>query len=98
TVADARNATEFLEGMKEGRSVAAGESGDAWKLTQAVWDIGASMVREKPWTAILTPLMAAVPAVMIVNFLMELSFAAKWGSRMGLSVKTPVSAEALLLR
>jgi hypothetical protein len=39
--------------------------------------------------------MAFVPAITIVNFLMELSFAAKWGNRM---VKTPVSAEALLLR
>jgi hypothetical protein len=39
--------------------------------------------------------MALVPPIMIVNFLMEVSFAAKWGSRM---VKTPVSGEALLLR
>jgi predicted metal-dependent phosphoesterase TrpH len=95
TVSGARTAAEFLEGMKQGRSVAEGVSGDTWKLTQAVWGIGASMVREKPWTAILTPLMAFVPAITIVNFLMELSFAAKWGNRM---VKTPVSAEALLLR
>jgi len=43
----------------------------------------------------LTPLMAFVPPIMIVNYLMELSFAAKWGSRM---TKTPVSGEALLLR
>ncbi len=95
TVSGARTAAEFLEGMKHGRSVAAGVSGDVWKLTKAVCAIGGAMVREKPWTAILTPLMALVPAITIVNFLMELSFAAKWGNR---TVKTPVSAEALLLR
>jgi predicted metal-dependent phosphoesterase TrpH len=98
TIAGVRTAAEFLEGLKQGRSVVAGQSGDALKLTQAVWAIGASMVREKPWTAILTPLMVFVPPIMIVNFLMELSFAAKWGNRMAGSAKTPVSAEALLLR
>jgi hypothetical protein len=95
SVSGARSACEFLEGMKQGRSQAAGVSGDVWKLTKAVCSIGGSMVREKPWTAILTPLMAFVPAITIVNFLMELSFAAKWGAR---TVKTPVSVEALLLR
>jgi predicted metal-dependent phosphoesterase TrpH len=97
-VAGARTKADFLEGLKEGRSVAEGISGDTWKLTTAVWRIGAEMVREKPWTAVLTPLMAFVPAITIVNFLMELSFAAKWGTRMERGVKTPVSAEALLLR
>jgi hypothetical protein len=57
-----------------------------------------SLVREKPWTAILLPLMVFIPAITIVNFMMELSFAAKWGNRMGSGPKTPVSAEALLLR
>jgi predicted metal-dependent phosphoesterase TrpH len=95
TVSGVRTPEEFLEGLKQGRSQAAGVSGDVWKLTKAVCSIGGSMVREKPWTAILTPLMAFVPAIMIVNYLLELSFAAKWGNR---TVKTPVSAEALLLR
>jgi len=94
-VSGTRTPAEFLEGMKQGRSQAEGASGDVWKLTKAVCAIGGAMVREKPWTAILTPLMAFVPAITIVNFLLELSFAAKWGNR---TVKTPVSAEALLLR
>jgi len=94
TVAGARTPAEFLEGLKQGRSVADGESGDVWKLTQAVCSIGGSLVREKPWTAILLPLMALVPAITILNFMMELSFAVKWGAQL----KTPVSAEALLLR
>jgi len=93
-VAGARTREEFLEGLKRGHSMAEGVSGDVWKLTRAVCSIGGSMVREKPWTAILTPLMVFVPAITIVNFLMELSFAARWGS----TFKTPVSAQALLLR
>jgi predicted metal-dependent phosphoesterase TrpH len=95
TVSGAHTTDEFLEGLKHGRSHSAGVSGDVWKLTKAVCSIGGSMVREKPWTAILSPLMAFVPVITIVNYLMELSFAARWGNR---TVKTPVSAEALLLR
>lgn len=95
TVASARTTSEFLEGLKQGRTSVSGESGDTWKLTQAVWSIGASMVGEKAWTAALMPLMAFVPPIMIVNYLLELSFAAKWGNRM---TKTRVSGEALLLR
>jgi predicted metal-dependent phosphoesterase TrpH len=98
TVAGARTVVEFIEGLKQGRSVVAGDSGDVLKLTQAVCSIGASLVREKPWAAILIPLLAFVPAITIVNFMMELSFAARWGNRMASAVKTPVSAEALLLR
>ena len=97
-VASARTPAEFLEGLKQGRGVAIGESGDVRKLTQAVCSIGASLVREKPWTAVLVPLMAFIPAITIVNFVMELSFAAKWGTRMAQGIKTPVSAAALLLR
>jgi predicted metal-dependent phosphoesterase TrpH len=98
TVPGVRTVAEFIDGLKQGRSTVAGESGDIWKLTQAVCSIGASMVREKPWTAILVPLMALVPIITIVNFTMELSFAAKWGNRVAGALKTPVSAEALLLR
>jgi len=98
TVSGARTREDFLDGLKQGRSAVNGVSGDVWKLTKAVCSIGGSMVREKPWTAILTPLMAFVPAITIVNFLMELSFAAKWGARMAPLAKTPVSVEALLLR
>jgi predicted metal-dependent phosphoesterase TrpH len=96
-VPGASTSAEFLEGLKQGRSTVTGESGDVWKLTQAVCSIGRSLVREKPWTAILLPLMTFVPAITIVNFIMELSFAAKWGNQM-VGARTPVSAEALLLR
>jgi len=103
SVAGARTPAEFMEGLKQGRSVVAGESGDVLRLTHAVCSIGASLVREKPWAAILLPLMAFVPVITIVNFMLELAFAAQWGNRVASAVKTsdvktPVSAEALLLQ
>jgi predicted metal-dependent phosphoesterase TrpH len=97
-VAGARTPAEFLAGLKRGRGAVAGESGDVWKLTQAVCSIGVSLVRETPWAAVLLPLMAFVPAITITNFMLELSFAAQWANRMASGPKTPVSAEALLLR
>lgn len=98
TVEGARTPAEYLEGLKQGRSSVAGMSGDVWTLTKAVCAIGGAMVREKHWTAVLSPLMAIVPLITIVNYLMELSFAAQWGARTAGRAKTPVSAEALLLR
>ena len=97
----AHSPTEFLNGMKQGHSVAIGLSGDYMKLTQAVWSIGASMMKERPWTVVLSPLMGLVPVITLVNLALELSFAAKWGRRtalLPLSLTTPVSGEALLLR
>ena len=93
-----RTPAQYLEGLEQGHSRVAGVSGDVWKLTTAVCGLGSSMVSEKPWTIMLTPWMAFVPAITIVNYLMELAFAAKWGARLGAAVKTPVSDAALVLR
>ena len=93
-----RTPAQYLERLKQGHSRVAGASGDVWKLTKAVCAIGGSMMQERPWTVMLTPLLAFVPAITIVNYLMELAFAAKWGARLGGAVKTPVSAGALVLR
>jgi len=80
-VPGARNRREFLDGLKHGRGIAAGESGDYWKLTCAVWRIGRELIREKAWAILLAPLMALVPMVTLVNFAMEAAFADKWGRR-----------------
>jgi len=80
-VRGARNRHEFLEGLKLGRATAAGESGNYWKLTCAVWRIGREMIREKNWTLLLAPLMALVPMITLANFAMEAAFADKWGRR-----------------
>jgi predicted metal-dependent phosphoesterase TrpH len=77
-VPGARNRDEFLTGLRQGRSLVAGESGNLWKLTKAVWAIGRDLIRERPWTWLLAPLMGAVPAATIVNLMCELAFARKW--------------------
>lgn len=80
-VPGARSRREFLDGLKHGRGIALGESGDYWKLTCAVWRIGRELIREKNWTFLLAPLLALVPMVTLVNFAMEAAFAHKWGKR-----------------
>lgn len=82
-VPGARTPEEFLAGLRAGWSRVYGESGNYWKLTFAVWDIGFSMIRERPWTVALAPLCAAVPLVTLGNLALETAFANKWGSRHG---------------
>ena len=94
-VPGARTRSEFLAGLRQGRSIATGESGSYRKLTAAVWTIGLSMVRERRWTAILAPLLAVVPLVTLINFGLEVCFARKWARdaerfHNPLSVHTPV--------
>ncbi|MDE3195608.1 MAG: PHP domain-containing protein [Acidobacteriota bacterium] len=80
-VPGARNAEEFLVGLRCGHCAPQGVSGDYWKLTGAVWKIGASMVRENPKMALLAPLFAAAPLVTFANYFRELVFAWYWGVR-----------------
>ena len=68
-VPGARNAGDFLDGLRAGRCRAAGVSGDYWTLTQAVVEIGLALIREKAWTVALAPLFLAVPAVTFANLL-----------------------------
>lgn len=80
-VPSAKNAEEFLLGLRRGQCVPFGESGDYWKLTSAVWGIGASLVRSNPWMASLAVLFAAAPVVTFANYFRELAFAWYWGNR-----------------
>jgi len=80
-VPGARSRREFLDGLRRGRTVVFGESGDFWKLTCEVWHIGRELMRERRWAILLAPLMAAVPAVTMVNLALEIAFARKWGTR-----------------
>jgi predicted metal-dependent phosphoesterase TrpH len=78
-VPSARTPSEFLEGLKRGHGSVRGESGDYWKLTRAIADIGCALLREHPWTLVLSPLMAAIPLVTLGNLLLETYFAYRWG-------------------
>jgi predicted metal-dependent phosphoesterase TrpH len=78
----ARNKQEFLEGLRQGRGSVQGESGNYWKLTRTIFEIGCQMVRERASTLWLAPLVLAVPAFTFFNYLREVSFACKWGRRL----------------
>lgn len=77
-VAEAGDARSYLDGVRHGRGQVAGASGSYAKLTQAVLGIGSSLVRERPWAVVLSPLMLAVPLVTLANYFRELSFHARW--------------------
>jgi hypothetical protein len=78
-VRGARNKVEFLEGLREGRAQVRGESGNYWKLTLDVLAVSAEMFRENPFTLLLAPLLVSIPAVTLINHLLERRFARKWG-------------------
>jgi predicted metal-dependent phosphoesterase TrpH len=80
-VAGAHNAGEFLAGLRAGAGRVAGESGNYWKLTRAIWEIGTRLIRECPGAAVLSPLLALIPAITLMNLALELAFVAKWGRR-----------------
>jgi predicted metal-dependent phosphoesterase TrpH len=76
--AGADSVGSYLEAIRHGRGQVAGASGNYAKLTQAVLGIGSSLVREQPWTVVLTPLMLVVPLVTLGNYFRELNFHARW--------------------
>jgi predicted metal-dependent phosphoesterase TrpH len=80
-VPGARTPAEFLAGLKQGRSRVAGVSGDYWKLTRAIGEIGLSLIKERHAAVLLAPLLAAVPLITLVNFALEWEFASRWGRR-----------------
>ena len=81
-VPGARDAGEFLAGLRAGRGRVYGECGDFFKLTRAVYEIGGSMVRENAWMALLAPLFLAVPVVIFANMFLEHAFNRKWSRRL----------------
>lgn len=75
----ARDCREFLDGLKQGRSTAFGESGNYGKLTRAVLEISCGMMGERRWTRWLAPMLAGVPVVVLAIVLQEFAFAQHWG-------------------
>jgi hypothetical protein len=77
----ARDAAEFLEGLRRSSGRAVGESGGFLKLTQAVAGVAREMCREVPWALVLAPLGAAIPAVTLMSQLTDRVFTHKWSRR-----------------
>jgi predicted metal-dependent phosphoesterase TrpH len=78
-VRGARSKAEFLEGLRRGQVRVQGESGSYWKLTCDVLAVSLEMFRDNPLTLPLFPLLLALPAVTLINHLVEQQFARKWG-------------------
>jgi len=81
TIGGARTKSEYLSGLKRGLAEVAGDAGSYSKLTADVFSICAGMLRERPWTWLLSPLITGVPAVILVNYVLETAFAEHWFHR-----------------
>ena len=80
-IAGVRNSSEFVTALRRGYGVPHGESGNCWKLTQAISSIGWSLVRSNRRAAVLSPLFAFVPLFSLVNYCREQAFAYYWGQK-----------------
>jgi predicted metal-dependent phosphoesterase TrpH len=94
-ISGVRNASEYMTALRRGYGVPHGESGNCFKLTQAISGIGGSLVRTNPRAAVLSPLFALVPAFAVVNYCRERMFAWYWGQK---SRMAEPEAGALALR
>jgi predicted metal-dependent phosphoesterase TrpH len=81
-VAGSRDKQEYMNGLRRGAACVHGPSGNYWKLTRAVAEIGCAMAREKRWTLLLGPLLLMVPAAILANCTRELIFAQYWRNRL----------------
>lgn len=80
-VSQGSNTEEFLAGLRRGQGIPAGASGDYWKLTAAVCEIGVSLLKSNPYSRLFAGLLAVAPAVTLANYFRELAFAWYWGQR-----------------
>ncbi|MEJ7605869.1 MAG: hypothetical protein WKF37_06300, partial [Bryobacteraceae bacterium] len=66
--------------------------GNYWKLMRDVVFIAIEMIRERPSTALLSPLLGALPAVLLVNYWVEAAFAEKWYTRVTNQASRPLAS------
>jgi predicted metal-dependent phosphoesterase TrpH len=72
----------YLRGLRHGQAHTCGASGNYFKLTSAVVEIGLALIRDRFWTALLAPLLLpAVPVITLINFACEILFERKWSRR-----------------
>jgi len=74
----ARDAQEFLTGLRYGRGVAVGESGGYRKLTRAVFEIAGAMMLERKWALALSPIAVFIPLATLGCWLREIAFGQRW--------------------
>jgi predicted metal-dependent phosphoesterase TrpH len=81
-VAGAADVRAYLQAVRHGRARVCGSSGSYARLTRTVLGIATRLVWETHWTVLLAPLLLAIPAVTLANYLRELNFHAKWSRRL----------------
>lgn len=84
-VPGARDKDEFFAGLRGGYGQLAGESGCFSKLTRDILLLCREMMRENHWTILLAPLLALVPAGVGINYLCDLYFVRRWGTRINMA-------------
>lgn len=90
----ARTKQEFFDGLRSGQATLHGESGAYWKLTRAVWTLGSGMLRDNPWTTILSPLLVLVPLFTLMNVVREFAFVHRWASSTSIPDPAPLMDES----
>ncbi|MFZ3215785.1 MAG: PHP domain-containing protein [Candidatus Acidiferrales bacterium] len=80
-VPGARDKEEFFAGLRAGAGLVRGESGTFQKLTRDVFLIAYEMMRDKSWTALLSPLATLIPAFTYWNYRDERIFSRRWAAQ-----------------
>jgi len=88
-VPGARTVDEFLHGLRAGRGVVHGENGSYTKLTAAILQFVGSLLKEKPWAAVVLPLTVLIPAVTAGHWWNEIRFCKRWTPRLEGEAKRP---------
>jgi predicted metal-dependent phosphoesterase TrpH len=94
-VRGATTAEDYLAGLRKGSCIPSGDSGDILRLMSAVFEIGGSLMREKPWMLAFGWLFAAIPAAVLANYLSELAFVWHWKSRHAKHARRGAAVEAV---
>jgi len=81
-VPGARTVDEFLIGLRAGHGVVHGENGHYLKLTADIFRFAGSLLKEKPWAAVILPLTVFVPAITAGHWLNEIRFCKQWTQRL----------------
>jgi len=82
-VPSADGVRSYLHGLRHGQASTGGLSGNYFKLTCAVSQIGLSLIGEHPVMALLAPLLLpVVPMVTLLNYVCEILFERKWSRRL----------------
>ncbi len=95
-VTGARDAQEFLVGLRRGCGVPRGESGCYLKLTSDVCTIGISLAKSDRRALVLGALLTVAPVVTLANYFREVAFAWYWGQKNRPAEPAGVTPEAVL--